>query len=112
MTPPDDPTPPREYPIVTDATPWRNVSPEARRAALEDAFARALEFVDPAQHHLMRMYIMGEGLPGGTHVGIGGAFHPEMARLLGIISSIRAAERPSPAPIEGWSDEDEEEGIA
>lgn len=72
--------------------------PEERRAAERDAFARLLEFIDPAQHHLMRMYVMGEGLPSGSNVGAAGAYDSEVARLLGVIASIRAVEKPIAIP--------------
>ena len=84
--------------MITDAAPWKDVPPEERRAAEREAFARLLEFIDPAQHHLMRMYVMGEGLPSGTNVGAAGACDPEVARLLGVIASVRAVDKPIVIP--------------
>jgi hypothetical protein len=98
MTSGDELTKRPQYRILTDATRWMNVSPEARQAAERDAIATVLDRVPPEHRGLMRSVLTGEGFPSGANASIEAVFDPEMARLLGVIRSIRAAERPIEAP--------------
>lgn len=97
VTAESDPSARREYPIVVDPAPWRDMSPEARRAAQEAAFAKILERVDLGQEQILRKYLLGEGLGTGVNMSVG-SYDPEMARLTGVVLSIRVAERPAAPP--------------
>jgi hypothetical protein len=80
------------FPVVTDARRWENVSPEDRLVAEREAIAAVLAKFDPETRERVRRLLEGDGLPSHAVGGFAGASDPDVARLLGVISSIRWAE--------------------
>ena len=91
MPPGDDgPVEPRQYLVVVDAKTWETVTPDDRRAAEREAVKAIVSLSPPEEQETMRRILEGDG--SGADIAVVSSTDPELARLFGIIGSIRQAE--------------------